>query len=128
VIEEGVLSLANQATADTFGGRFYADTLPDKVTYPAGVMHAGIGGSASPTFDTAGMQRIRYQFDFAGKSRRDAVLGREAVVAALDGFYGVTPSGDYIEDIEFIQPIGLPYDSDKLVYWCACEFYVKFTR
>ncbi len=128
MIEEGILALANQATADLIGGRFYADTLPRTVTYPAAIVHAGIGGRNERTFDGPGMQIDRYQFDFAGKHRRDVTAAREAVVALLDDFGGVLPNGAQVEAIEYIQPLKLPYDDDKQVFWCGCEFYIKYNR
>ena len=129
MIEEGILALANAATPQ-LGGRFYADTLPRTVTYPAGIQRAGIAGRSERTLSGPGMQTDRYQFEFAGKSRLDVATAQEALIVAFQRLATpvVLTSGDLLEDVAYIAPIKIPYDDSKQVFWCGCEFYVKYNR
>ncbi len=134
-IEAGIraLILADEVLAPMLGTRFYVEReVPKNTAYPVGNGFP-VGGNSTPTFDTCGPQRERWEFNFganaAAGGRAQARACVDRLCAVLDppgGFTGELPNGFYLTTTEFLNLTAPAYDSDKLVSWVGCEFYLHY--
>ena len=100
------------------GTRIYPVVLPTQPTLPA-IHYRIVGGSSTPTNDTYGNQRYRFEVNCWGLTYLDAVTLRSAVIQTLQEYGGAGVS------IRYIQPLDL-YESELRQYRCIAEFYVYF--
>ena len=101
-----------------------ADTLlPEGATLPA-LTYQVVGGEEDPTFDTAGLARVRVQFDVRAADGDSARAGRKNLIRVLNGFRGQLPSGGpWVEGIQLIERIDY-FDNDARQFRKGAEFYV----
>lgn len=125
-VKAGLFSLVtgNAAVSALIGTQMYPITLPEPPTLPAIRYHVA-GGSELPTFDTAGMQQWRFQFDCVAVDADTADALRSALIACLNGYVGVLSDGTRLS-ARFLGPLEF-FDSDPRQYRCAAEFYLNFT-
>jgi hypothetical protein len=101
------------------GKRIYPLLIPQDSPMPA-VDYSFVGGSATATLTTTGVQRYRVEVNCWGTTYSDAVTLRAAVIAALNGYLDTNMS------IQLIQPRDF-FDHELLQYRAMVEFYVYFT-
>lgn len=101
-----------------------ADTLlPEGAELPA-LTYQVVGGEEDPTFETAGLARVRVQFDVRAADADSARAGRKNLIRVLNGFTGQLPSdGPWVEQIQLIQRLDL-FDNDPRQFRKSAEFYV----
>lgn len=127
---EAIFSLLTLAKGDSTAG-VYPVVLPENETLPA-ITYQVVGGSADPTFETSGWQRMRVQVDVFGPySRgrdgyRTASNLRLVMISALNGYAGTVADGTQLQDVEFIQMID-GFQNDARQYRCGFEMYLHFT-
>ena len=127
MIEVGFYNLlaADSSIAALCGNRIYPVQLPEGSALPA-ITYLYPGGSSQPTLNTTGYQRQRLEINCWGATYPDAVTLRGTVRTALEGTRAVLSDGTDLQDIEFIQPIDFPFETDAREYRCAIEFYLHF--
>jgi hypothetical protein len=90
-------------------------------SFPALTYHV-VGMHEDPTFQTAGMNRYRVQFDCWALTYAAASALRSALVASLNGFTGAV-NGVNIQNARVLQPIDF-YEHEALQFRLAVEFYI----
>jgi hypothetical protein len=120
---KAVLS-SSPAIAALCGKRIYPLLLPTNSPMPA-IDYSFVGGSATATLTTTGVQKYRVEVNCWGDTYTDAVTLRAAVVLALNGYTDFEFDGSDIS-IQLIQPRDF-FDHDLLQYRAMVEFYVFAT-
>jgi hypothetical protein len=110
---------ASAAVTAFTGARIYPLVLPNDVTLPA-IHYSVIGGSASPTFTSAGSQKLRIEVNCWGGTYGDAVNRRTAVIATLNRY------ADGLTNILYLSSQDL-FDDELLQYRAIAEFYATTT-
>ena len=105
--------------------RAFPDKLPEQVAYPA-LTYSILVGTGTRTLTDPGLQKWRIQVDCWGTTYADAKNLRAAVMKELNGYSGILSDGTFLQLMELIGPIFLPYDTAALTYRCPCEFYLYF--
>lgn len=126
MIEAGLFHLLSTAPSVSAlcGTRIYPDVRPTDPTYPL-IEYKEIGGRGSPTWDTSGMQRDRFQFDCFGKTKADAAALRDALRKTLNGYNGLLSDGTILQNAILIGK-GSSYTEDPRIYSCTMEFYLLY--
>lgn len=97
----------------------------DGSALPALTTMQRVGGSSKQTFDSAGPQKLRVQFDFHAGSYELAEAAHQALRAALERYQGKLADGTYLQQAVYLQAIDF-YDNEPRQFRCACEFYLYF--
>lgn len=134
MITNGLYALitGNTAIAAMISTRLYPVKLPEGVVYPT-MTYQVISQVGDPNVTTAGLQRMRIQFDCYGSmlspagvdGYSDAVLLRDALRQLLDGYVGTLSDGTVLQNAVRIQSVDY-FDDDARVYRCMCEFNLWF--
>lgn len=106
------------------GTRIYPDERPPGVTYPAMTFYL-VSAKPSPTLDTSGFQRHRYEFCCFGASPIDAETLREALRHALEGYRGLLSDGTLLQDAQ-LNGGDDSFEDDPRIYKRVIEFYLFF--
>lgn len=129
-ILSGLYSLlrGNAGLAAIIGDRITPVLLPEGQQLPA-MTYQVVGGTSSPTFESAGMQKLRIQFDFFADAENgsfdDAMNARDAHRQLLNGYTGSLTDGTYLQRATLIQYID-HFDNDARQYRCSAEYYLWF--
>jgi hypothetical protein len=133
--DSGIYQLiAQNASAIGIAGLWPSLLPEDQADFPAAT-YREIGGSSMPTFETSGMQRERWQFDFYSASidRKNDPGTRSSVMAAywafrnlIEGYQGVLPDGSVMDNVEHIQRM-VTFDDASRSHRVTCELYFYFT-
>ena len=86
-----------KANVPSVSGRIYPATLPEKPTLPA-MTFTRISRVQEPTLDTSGMQRVRIQFNFFGRTAYDAAECAAEVELFFNGFSAVLSDGTWLQN------------------------------
>jgi len=126
MIEQGLYTLlaATSTIAAMVGTRIYPLILPEASVLPA-LTYQVVGGHSSATFDTAGMTRLRMQFDCWGADYLDAITLRVALIAALNGYQGLLSDGTNLQNAQQLQNVDF-FDHEARYYRAMTEFYLYF--
>lgn len=127
MIADGIFTLLSTAApiSALVGTRIYPVNLPEKPILPA-IVYYTAGGTSEPTFETSGLQKLRYQFDCYGELFGDADRTRDALVAFLNGYQGTLSNGIVLQDAIYLQPIDGFKDAPRQ-FCLGVEFYFLFT-
>jgi hypothetical protein len=98
--------------------------LPQGAKLPV-ILYQLVGSSGSPTLNTSGMQKRRYQFDVIAETYVQADLIRSKLVFFLNGYQGLLSDGTYLQNVEFVQAIDF-FDNTPRQFRCMSEFYFYF--
>lgn len=108
------------------GNRIYPVLLPEKTAMPA-VSYQIVSWTSEPGFQTAGMQKVRVQFDCFGDTYKQATNVREDMIKLLVGMQGENlDDGHFLQNTELVQSIDF-YEQDARQFRCALELKFLFT-
>jgi hypothetical protein len=93
MVETNIYSILSTTTAVTAitGTRIYPTELPTDATLPA-IVYTVISSVSMPTFETAGMDRVRLEIDCWGADALTAINLRSVVRQNIDGYFTASPS------------------------------------
>lgn len=126
MIEKGLVAmlLANAPIAAMVGTRISPLVLPENSTLPA-LTYQTVGSVSRDTLATAGMSRVRMEFNCWGADYLDAITLRAALIAALNGYQGLLSDGTQLQNARQLQSIDF-FDHDARLYRAMTEFYLYF--
>jgi hypothetical protein len=131
-MEQNIFALLQSIAAvqALVSSRVYPVELPPDPIYPC-ISYRLIGGSQEETFDTAGAQQQRFEFNCYGSNYASAVAVRRALIGsgdspALNGFGGLVADGSLLQLVTKINEMDF-FDSDAREYRAMVEFYFHFS-
>lgn len=128
MILEGIVSLITAPDSPVFaliGNRIYPEVLPNNPVLPA-VTYYVSGGSAEPTFESSGMQKLRVHFDSNGDTYGSTIAVREALRKLLNGYRGLLSDGTFVMNTQYLGPIDAPYGQKVRQFRHGAEFYLYY--
>lgn len=125
-MQKGLVALviADAGFIAAMGANLWPVLLPENTT--VGATYQIVGGKDSPTFEGAGMQRVRLRFGCSAPTYAQADGGRKALRDLLDGFRGILTDGTFIHSSLWSQDIDF-YDYEPRQFRCVSEYYIMFT-
>lgn len=122
------LLTSDDALVTMLKGGIHQSSLPEGACRPV-MSYLSAGGSAEPTLETSGMQKVRIQFDAFGDTRAQAAKVLELLRQFLNGYRGELPGGLFIQNADLInpEPIDFPVEEYSRDFRCMSEYYFWFT-
>lgn len=125
MIKAGLFHLLSTTPAiTTLCATIYPDLRPTSPLYPL-IEYKGISLKSSPTMDTSGMQRDRYQFDCWARDSPAAEQLRDVLRQTLNGYRGVLSDGTYLQNALLTNMLD-SYTDVPRIYCATIEFYLFY--
>jgi hypothetical protein len=128
MILEGIVSLImaqGSGVSALIGSRVYPELLPENPQLPA-ITYYISGGTAEPTFEGSGMQKLRVHFDCHALTYGQAIAAREALRKLLNGAQGLLPDGTFLGNAQYIGPVDSPFGRTARQFRLGAEFYLFY--
>lgn len=125
MFEAGLHKLLDD-NSSAIGGVFYPGEVPQGSATPVG-SYFEVTPRPDPTFDTAGPQQPRFQFDCYGKTALEAMTIRDGLVGFLPSQRNVfLNDGSYFQGAQLCDRSGARFDQDRRQWYCIVEFYLFY--
>jgi hypothetical protein len=115
---------ANEVITALVGKRISPEPLQEMLTLPA-ITFRQIVTVSDPTFETSGLQRLRLQVDFWGRTNAQAFALCQAFRQQFNGYQGGLSDETYVQNFSLISTTDL-FEEELLQFRWISEYYLYF--